>query len=95
MTFVIWTNLTMSLDNKFTAVVMMLKLIDLIYAAVPAPADHDHHDRPRPEGRLASRAVRARGRGRRGRTAAARSATPRGDRPPWSPPSPTTPGSGT
>jgi len=37
MTFVIWTNLTMSLDNKFTAVVMMLRLIDQIYEQSPVP----------------------------------------------------------
>ena len=36
-TFVIWANLTMSLDNKFTAVVMMLKLIDMIYEQSPVP----------------------------------------------------------
>jgi D-alanyl-D-alanine carboxypeptidase len=37
MTFVIWTNLTMALDNQFTAVVMMLKLIDQIYEQSPVP----------------------------------------------------------
>jgi D-alanyl-D-alanine carboxypeptidase len=37
MTVVIWTNLTMALDNQFTAVVMMLKLIDLIYEQSPVP----------------------------------------------------------
>ena len=37
MTFVIWTNLTMSLDNKLTALVMMLKLIDMIYEQSPVP----------------------------------------------------------
>ena len=39
MTLVIWANLTMSLDNKFTAADMMLKVLDQIYAPVTAPAD--------------------------------------------------------
>ncbi len=35
MTLVIWTSLTMSLDNHFTAVDIMLKVIDQIYALSP------------------------------------------------------------
>ena len=37
MTLVIWSNLTMSLDNKFTAEVMMLKVLDQIYVQSPLP----------------------------------------------------------
>ena len=38
MTLVIWSNLTMSLDNKYTAVVLMLKMLDLVYVESPVPA---------------------------------------------------------
>ena len=37
MTLVIWGNLTMSLDNKYTAVVLMLKVLDQIYVESPVP----------------------------------------------------------
>ena len=46
MTFVIWANLTMSVEGKFTAADMMLKLLDQIYDPVTAGerADDHHHD---------------------------------------------------
>ena len=37
MTLVIWSNLTMSLDNQYTAVVLMLKVLDQIYVETPLP----------------------------------------------------------
>ena len=37
MTLVIWANLTMSLDNQFTAEVLMLKVLDQIYVKSPLP----------------------------------------------------------
>jgi len=37
LTFVIWSNLTMSLDNQFTAQVLMLKVLDAVYAQSPLP----------------------------------------------------------
>jgi D-alanyl-D-alanine carboxypeptidase len=38
-TLVIWTNLTLSLDEKHTANVLMLKVLDQIYTVSPlAPA---------------------------------------------------------
>ena len=37
MTLVIWGNLTMSLDNKYTAAVLMLKVLDQIYVESPLP----------------------------------------------------------
>ena len=45
MTLVIWGNLTMSLDNKYTAAFLMLKVLDKIYVESPLPpqADDDHH----------------------------------------------------
>ncbi|MGS0685527.1 serine hydrolase domain-containing protein [Nakamurella sp. GG22] len=38
MTLVIWGNLTMALDNQFTAQVLMLKVLDQIYVQTPLPA---------------------------------------------------------
>ncbi len=37
MTLVIWGNLTMSLDNKYTAAFLMLKVLDNIYVESPLP----------------------------------------------------------
>jgi D-alanyl-D-alanine carboxypeptidase len=37
MTLVIWGNLTLALDNQFTAVVLMLKVLDQIYVNSPLP----------------------------------------------------------
>ena len=37
MTLVVWANLTMSLDNKFTAQELMVKVLDQIYALSPLP----------------------------------------------------------
>ena len=37
MTLVIWGNLTMALNNQYTAVVLMLKVLDLIYVNSPVP----------------------------------------------------------
>jgi D-alanyl-D-alanine carboxypeptidase len=38
MTFVIWSNLTMALNNQYTAQVLMLKVLDQIYATSPLPS---------------------------------------------------------
>jgi len=38
MSMVIWANLTMSVEGQFTAVVMMLKVLDEIYSPSPVPA---------------------------------------------------------
>ncbi len=38
MTLVIWGNLTMSLDNKYTAASLMLKVLDQIYVETPLPS---------------------------------------------------------
>ncbi len=38
MTLVIWGNLTMSLDNKYTAAFLMLKVLDQIYVETPLPS---------------------------------------------------------
>jgi hypothetical protein len=35
MTLVVWGNLTLSLDNKFTAQELMVKVFDQIYALSP------------------------------------------------------------
>ena len=45
MTLVIWSNLTMSLDNKYTAVVLMLKVLDQIYVESPLPAEDRRAER--------------------------------------------------
>ena len=37
MTLVIWGNLTLALNNQFTAQVLMLKVLDQIYANSPVP----------------------------------------------------------
>jgi D-alanyl-D-alanine carboxypeptidase len=37
MTLVIWGNLTLALDNQFTAQVLMLKVLDQIYVEPPLP----------------------------------------------------------
>jgi D-alanyl-D-alanine carboxypeptidase len=37
MTLVIWGNLTLALNNQFTAVVLMLKVLDQIYVQSPVP----------------------------------------------------------
>ena len=37
MTLVIWGNLTMALNNQYTAVVLMLKVLDQIYVQSPVP----------------------------------------------------------
>ena len=37
MTLVVWSNLTMSLDNKFTAEDLMVKVLDQIYVESPLP----------------------------------------------------------
>jgi hypothetical protein len=37
MTLVIWGNLTMALNNQYTAVVLMLKVLDQIYVNSPIP----------------------------------------------------------
>jgi D-alanyl-D-alanine carboxypeptidase len=37
MTFVIWGNLTLALNNQFTAQALMLKVLDQIYATSPLP----------------------------------------------------------
>lgn len=37
MTLVIWGNLTMALNNQYTAVVLMLKVLDQIYVNSPVP----------------------------------------------------------
>ena len=37
MTLVIWANLTMALNNKFTALELMLKVLDQIYVESPVP----------------------------------------------------------
>ena len=37
MTLVIWGNLTMALNNQYTAVVLMLKVLDMIYVNSPVP----------------------------------------------------------
>ena len=37
LTFVIWSNLTLALDNQFTAQVLMLKVLDAVYAQSPLP----------------------------------------------------------
>jgi D-alanyl-D-alanine carboxypeptidase len=35
LTVVIWTNLTLSLDNRYTAELLMLKVLDQVYATSP------------------------------------------------------------
>jgi len=37
MTLVIWGNLTLALNNQFTALVLILKVLDQIYANSPVP----------------------------------------------------------
>lgn len=42
-TLVVWTNLTVSLDERPTANTMMLRVLDLIYKVSPIPNEQKTH----------------------------------------------------